>query len=370
MEYVTPFSKETNPDGSFITDPKTSPHPMILLVFKQPGALAVEETQAGCSPDIVDARIHDYRDLAKKYGFKLVAGNFAQVPWSGIHTHKMFCRMSKCTKVPFPFSIPGVNDLPGCLPDTRVMDLTIRGPKLAGTNKTLYAKATSLFSVESLTSATLDTFPITSTGQGNELTAIQGAYNGAPVFSNNQAETLEGIIDAAFFFYQDPSAAKLFFADTAFFEPLLPALFPHMNFFKILLSQPEDQDFNLAKVLKKPGMVLELDMVNVKQGREADFHKIRDQVIGMSRSNKNIISMVKFNTTQHNSILEGSTFFSNATNNELTIAVFESLATRERFIREISLATELFSNYTNTFECIMCATMTDKLRQEYFGPFQ
>jgi hypothetical protein len=117
-------------------------------------------------------------------------------------------------------------------------------------------------------------------------------------------------------------------------------------------------------------MVLEMDMVNVKQGREADFQKIRDQVIAMTRSNKNIISMVKFNTTQHNSILEGSTFFSNATNNELTIAVFESLATRERFLSEISQATELFTNYTDTFDCIMCATMTDKLRPEYYGPFQ
>eukprot|EP00091_Calanus_sinicus_P001335 TRINITY_DN11328_c0_g1_i2.p1 TRINITY_DN11328_c0_g1~~TRINITY_DN11328_c0_g1_i2.p1 ORF type:complete len:196 (+),score=55.50 TRINITY_DN11328_c0_g1_i2:358-945(+) len=184
------------------------------------------------------------------------------------------------------------------------MDLTIRGPKLAGTNKTLYAKATSLFSPESITSATLDTYPVTSTGQGNELTAIQGAYNGAQVFSDNQAETLDGIVDAAFFFYKDPSAARTFFADAAFFEPLLPALFPYMHFFKILLSQPVDQDFSLEKVLKKPGMVIEIDVVNVTQGREAEFHKTRDQVIGMTRSNKNIISMVKFNTTQHNSILE------------------------------------------------------------------
>ena len=40
----------------------------------------ITETQRGCSPDIVTARILDYRKLAEKYNLNLVAGNFLQCP--------------------------------------------------------------------------------------------------------------------------------------------------------------------------------------------------------------------------------------------------------------------------------------------------
>ena len=52
MEYVKPFSLEFNEDGSFITDPGLSAHPLILLVFKQSDHIFVEETQAGCNPEL------------------------------------------------------------------------------------------------------------------------------------------------------------------------------------------------------------------------------------------------------------------------------------------------------------------------------
>jgi len=40
----------------------------------------IRETQRGCSPDIVTARIFDQRRLAEKYNLELVAGNFLQCP--------------------------------------------------------------------------------------------------------------------------------------------------------------------------------------------------------------------------------------------------------------------------------------------------
>merc|ERR1711997_1341446 len=134
MEYVTPFSLEINDDFAnfgFIKDRHASAHPIIFLVFKQPGRIQVEETQRGCSPDIVSARIHDYRDLVSKYGLQLEAGNYLQCPWSGSHTVEMICRVSKCTREAFPFPIPGVNDREECHPRETIQDLTLVGPRLS-----------------------------------------------------------------------------------------------------------------------------------------------------------------------------------------------------------------------------------------------
>ena len=96
FQYVTPFSLELDDDENIIKDTKESSHPMIALVFKQRSGKVeilkiqnetpycqvtnITETQRGCSPDIVTARIFDYRHLAEKYNLELVAGNFLQCP--------------------------------------------------------------------------------------------------------------------------------------------------------------------------------------------------------------------------------------------------------------------------------------------------
>merc|ERR1711963_1031615 len=53
-----------------------------VMEYVTPFSLQVEEAQRGCSPDIVTARIHDYRDIASKYNLQLQAGNYLQCPWS------------------------------------------------------------------------------------------------------------------------------------------------------------------------------------------------------------------------------------------------------------------------------------------------
>lgn len=94
MRYVTPFSLEFTEDGEFITDTVNSSHPLILAVFKQnSGSIIIrDETQAGCTPDIVDNRIVDYKQIQSKYDLELVAGNFLYMPYSGYATHDMVCR--------------------------------------------------------------------------------------------------------------------------------------------------------------------------------------------------------------------------------------------------------------------------------------
>merc|ERR1712079_73171 len=229
MEYVTPFSLEVEEDplDGFVKDRQASAHPMIFLVYKQPGHIQVEETQRGCSPDIVTARIHDYRDLANKYGLQLKAGNYLQCPWSGSHTLEMVCRVSKCTREAFPFPIPGVNDLEECQPRQTIQDLTIVGPRLGKWKE--YAKYRSLLSLDSITSEIKNLYPKYSTGKIADFVNIEGAYDGAPIGTNNQPSTLEGVVDVTFLEYQNIPKTIEMFSKTAELFPSAKALFPNLE---------------------------------------------------------------------------------------------------------------------------------------------
>ena len=83
FEYVPPFSFELDDENNFIKDVAESSHPMLVLVYKQNNGFlnSIEETQAGCSPDITTSRILDrQKDLVEKYDLQLVAGNYFQCP--------------------------------------------------------------------------------------------------------------------------------------------------------------------------------------------------------------------------------------------------------------------------------------------------
>ena len=150
MQYVTPFSLEFNEAGEFITDAGNSSHPLVLAVFRQErGMIVVEETQAGCTKDIVEPRIVDYKELQTKYSLMLLAGNYLYMPYSGQATHAMVCRISKCTGAAWPFPIPGINDLEECQARTDFVDFTTRGP--ARGKEAAYSKYTSKFSPDSVT---------------------------------------------------------------------------------------------------------------------------------------------------------------------------------------------------------------------------
>ena len=85
MRYVEPFS--ASPE-----DPK---HPMLVLVYRQPGRVELEEFQRGCSPSIVTSRVLDKDDIAAKYSLQLVAGTFFLVTYSGKATDELLCYFSK-----------------------------------------------------------------------------------------------------------------------------------------------------------------------------------------------------------------------------------------------------------------------------------
>merc|ERR1719220_124837 len=271
MEYVTPFSLQINEDFAdfgFIKDRYASAHPMIFLVFKQPGRIQVEETQRGCSPDIVSARIHDYRDLVSKYGLQLEAGNSLQCPWSGSHTVEMICRVSKCTREAFPFPISGVNDREECQARETMQDLTVAGPKISHWKE--YSKYRSLLSLDSIQSQIKSLYPEFSTGNIADYTFLEGAYNGAPIGTNNQPSTLEGVVDMTLLEYPNRVQNIQLFKQAEELISQIGKVFPHVagsRPFKVLLSKPHDQDWDFMTVLNKDGMVMDVNVVKVKEGR-------------------------------------------------------------------------------------------------------
>ena len=275
MQYVPPFSFEFTEDGNFITDKGLSAHPMLLLVFKQmDGRVAVDKPQAGCNPEIAN-RVFSYTNLAAKFGLELVAGNFIQVPYSGIYTKQMLCRFTKCTRTAFPFPIPGVNDLPDCQPRQDIMDITVKGPQLERLDD--YGKYISVYSVESGLFAIQNTYPTGSTGKAIEYTAIEGAFNDAKFGEDNLDDTLEGIVDASVLSYPSLNATIDIFTGVypEIFEALGPAMATYAteNTFTIVHSQPDDQDFDFESILTKPGMVFDMNIVRVKEGQEALFEE-------------------------------------------------------------------------------------------------
>merc|ERR1712158_259884 len=376
MEYVTPFSLEINDDFAnfgFIKDRHASAHPMIFLVFKQPARIQVEETQRGCSPDIVSARIHDYRDLVSKYGLQLEAGNYLQCPWSGTHTLEMICRVSKCTREAFPFPIPGVNDLEECQPRQTIQDLTIVGPRIGKWKE--YAKYRSLLSLDSITSEIKNLYPKYSTGKIADFVNIEGAYDGAPIGTNNQPSTLEGVVDVTFLEYQNIPKTIEMFSKAAELFPSVGHLFPDLiaggRPLKIILSKPYDQDWDFMTALDKPGMLMDINVVRVKDGREEDFQSLRSKVVAAVRNSKDVKYITTFDV-ERNLLSPSDPLYFDSTNNEFWISIFESAAVKERFFAGLATnpaAQSLLTRFFDTFECIVCSTATAHLHPTYYPPF-
>jgi len=327
MEYVTPFSLEFNDAGEFITDAANSSHPLILAVFKQEaGKIVVDETQAGCTK--------------------------------------------------------GINDLEECQPRTDIMDITTRGPARGKEN--LYSKYTSKFSPDSVTHIIQDTAPGLSTGKATEYTALEGAFSGAPAFTNNLAQTLDGVWDATVFTYKDYAATEALFFDWFIAEPTitplpdqtpviqrLAPLFGAMaggKAFAIVLSRPEDQDFDILNINEGPGWVFDLQIVQVKEGREEDFQELRKKVISKARNIREVEKVFTFEVdrdilTDPRGLLQEET-----ERFEVTIISYKSRWARQRAIQEAGQFRE-FQQFGETFDCVACALMVENKRPEYFPPF-
>ena len=336
----------------------------------------------GVPQDIVEPRIVDYRDLQTKYSLSLVAGNYLYMPYSGHATHAMVCRISKCTGQAWPFPIPGINDLEECQPRTDIMDITTRGP--ARGKEQEYSRYTSKFSPESVTHIIQDTAPGLSTGKATEYTALEGAFRGAPIYSNNLPQTLDGVWDATFFTYVDYSATEALFFDWFVEEPtIFPTpdktpvlqrigpLFSNMagnKIFSVTLSRPLDQDFDILNIKEGPSWVFDLQIVQVNEGREVEFQELRKNVISKARNIKDVEKVFTFDVDRDILTDPRGLLGDEVERYEVTIISYSSRAARQRALTEARQFPQ-FSQLAETFSCVACALMDDNTRPEYFPPF-
>jgi len=380
FQYVTPFSLELEEDGSIIKDTKESSHPMLVLVFKQRTGkvTGITETQRGCSPDIVTARIFDQRQLAEKYNLELVAGNFLQCPYSEGSTEEMLCRITKCTKQPFPFNMPGINDGEECQPNKRILDFTLRGPKVG--KRVKYARATSIFSPGSFP-LNIRAFPDISTGRTKEFRAYEGRFNisrAAP--EGNLAETLEGDMNLEMLEYIDEdAAARTFDLDEAVVRanlPIFPDIIDSGYFYKVVLAEPYNQDFDFYSFLEGD-VVGDLVMARVNEGQEERFQELRERIAAKGRNNKKVISWDKFivredivEATQDD--FKSTPFYTPPTDRiEINTVTYPSAEARTEVFQELFAEDpEFFQEYLSIWTCVACMAITDDLHPTYYGPFK
>merc|ERR1711936_100617 len=268
-------------------------------------------------------------------------------------------RMQERPRLVWPFPMAGINDMPECKPKQIVMDITVDSPNLD--KRELYAYWHSPFSPYSILTAAKDLYPTWTTGKVEDFSAKSGSYN-APYLTENQADTLSGVFDATFLEYPKDKAKELF-ERIVELVPSAPQAFSSGAYagdgkpFKIILAEANNQDWDFTTVLNKDGMVMEMFMVKMFEGKEEQHHKARAEFIALTRNLNDVIGVYTFEVDQE--ILEPSDpFYYDSTNNEIMIVVYPSAAARNRAQGEMyQHAPDVFGRLSSSFECVMCAVL-------------
>ena len=372
IEYLTPFAVAPKEDGTLNKDILESNHPSFFLAFKQPsGRILMEETQAGCTQDLISGRVAYYTDLAKKYNLELVAGNYYQNPWSGFWTEQMLCNATRCIGSPIPFPMPGVNDRPECQAKSVIQDITVVSPVLS--KRKDYARYRSLFSLYSILSEIQNLYPKYSTGKVKDFSAISGSYGGVPYGTENQRQTLSGVFDASFFTYPKENTRELFQRAAELIpsipKALMAGVFEGGVGYNVVLSEPEDKNWDFETILNAPGKILEVFNVKVKEGQEEAFQEKRDRFVTLTRNTNNVEGVYKF-TVNRDIMQPDDPLFFDHTNIELTIAVYPDQSARRKAIADLNeMQPGFLESFTSTSDCIMCAILEDNLHPTSYPPF-
>jgi hypothetical protein len=72
-----------------------------------------DERQDNCADLATPGRLGSPVAVAAKYDLELVAGNFFFTSYTDI-SDDILCYYTKCTGVPFPYPVAGINDGPEC----------------------------------------------------------------------------------------------------------------------------------------------------------------------------------------------------------------------------------------------------------------
>jgi len=115
FDYLPPFSYDCNEDCSEIIDTgDAAVHQTAVLVFRQASSIDVAEVGQGCNQQAIFGRRQDISALIDTYSLgDPIAGKLFWTKYSPA-TNELFCYSTLCTGIPFPFPMPGVNDLPEC----------------------------------------------------------------------------------------------------------------------------------------------------------------------------------------------------------------------------------------------------------------
>ena len=150
--------------------------------------------------------------------------------------------------------------------------------------------------------------------------------------------------------------------------PLLGGAMAGGKAFAIVLSRPLDQDFDILNILEGPGWVFDLQIVQVKEGREEEFQELRRKMTSRARNIREVERVFTFDVDRDILTDPRGLLGDEVERYEVTIISYSSRAARQRALTEARQFPQ-FSQLAETFSCVACALMDDNTRPEYFPPF-
>ena len=193
---------------------------------------------------------------------------------------ELLCKFTRCMGEPFPAPLPGVNDLPACQQEDKVLDITFRGPS-AGNEEAFYRVFSPLIEVSIPTA--FGRFP--GTTNVRDFQVINGLFDAPARLATNEETTGSGEM-AVYFANYAAEAYPAVFASQRVGEALqqaLPVMFNNRPFL-IVINRMDDQDFDLGTVLRDFDEVMEVDLVLPNAGQEARFDSLRKEFISRARN--------------------------------------------------------------------------------------
>ena len=227
-----------------------------------------------------------------------------------------------------------------------------------------------------------DTYPVLSTGKGKEFRALEGIFDSP--FVENLAETLDGVVDAVFFNYQDKAAAETLFYEwftpnqTFFpspnkvpvFERLAPLIAAqHFPPLKVVLSTPEDQDFDVENITEGPGWVFDCFIMKVNQGQEEEFKRTLKAFKARMLNIKDVENFYTFDVNRDILADPRASLPEDNERIEMIVVNHVSREARQRAFGETSQTPE-FAAWGATFRCLVCPLLRDVTRQDYLPPYR
>ena len=85
----------------------------------------------------------------------------------------------------------------------------------------------------------------------------------------------------------------------------------------MVLSEPQDEDWEFETILNTPGKIMEVFNVKVKEGQEETFQEMRERFITLARNTNNVENVYKF-TVNRDIMQPDDPLFFDHTNIELS----------------------------------------------------